>query len=340
MKIKHFLFLTMALLASAITFTLTACGGSDSDDSDGKGSLCPDSNHPHMVNLGLPSGTLWACCNVGAYYPEQKGAFYAWGESETKSYFDWDNYEFGTLGNLQYIGSDISGTIYDTALTKWGGSWVMPTFDQCQELVNYTTFTPVKNGTYGVKIIGPNGNAIFLPTPGTDDGRYKNELAEYWTSTIFSRLSTTDQANTLSVTIDYGINVNNNMGRCFGGLVRPVTRRSGGWNPDDSGDDWGSGGDSGSDGDTGKTCKYCLGYKDCRNYFYTSNDKYYCHGSGKCKWCGGDGWQDGLFGTGPNSITCSACNTPGHDNVGGDGYCGYCGGTGVCGHCGGTGIEP
>ncbi len=104
-------------------------------------------------------------------------------------------------------------------------------------------------------------------------------------------------------------------------------------------DDYDYGG-SGGGGSSEKTCKYCLGYKDCRNYFYTSNDKYYCHGSGKCKWCGGDGWQDGLFGTGPNSITCSACNTPGHDNVGGDGYCGYCGGTGVCGHCGGTGIEP
>lgn len=87
-------------------------------------------------------------------------------------------------------------------------------------------------------------------------------------------------------------------------------------------------------------CKYCRGYKDCRNYFYTSNDKYYCHGSGKCKWCGGDGWQDGMFGTGPNSITCSACNTPGSGNVGGDGYCCYCGGTGICSHYNGTGIEP
>lgn len=54
----------------------------------------------------------------------------------------------------------------------------------------------------------------------------------------------------------------------------------------------------------------------------------------------GDGWQDGMFGTGPNSITCSGCNRPGSGNVGGDGYCGYCGGTGECHHCHGTGIEP
>lgn len=103
-------------------------------------------------------------------------------------------------------------------------------------------------------------------------------------------------------------------------------------------DDWGGGDDSGgSSGSSGKECKYCRGHKDCRNYFYSYNDKYYCHGSGKCQWCGGDGWQDGMFGLGP--ITCSACNRPGYDNIGGDGRCGYCGGSGICSHCGGTGYE-
>ena len=330
--------LFVVLCGMMIATSFTACGGSndDNDDNNKKGSLCPDSNHPHMINLGLPSGTLWACCNVGAYNPEQKGAFYAWGESETKSYFEWDNYKYGNLDNLQYIGSDISGTIYDTALSKWGGSWVMPTFDQCQELVNYTTYSPITSGTYGVKIVGPNGNAIFLPTPGDDDGNYKNELGDYWTSSIkgLSSSSKASQASILSVTIDYGINVNNNSGRAYGALIRPVTRQSGYWNPDDSGNDWGPGGDS------GQKCKYCLGYTDCRNYFYSPNDKYYCHGSRKCQWCGGDGWQDGMFGSGPNSIACSACNTPGSGNVGGDGKCGYCGGTGICHHCHGKGIEP
>ncbi len=55
---------------------------------------CPDNNHPHMIDLGLPSGTKWACCNVGATTPEAYGGYYAWGETEEKDYFDQENYEF------------------------------------------------------------------------------------------------------------------------------------------------------------------------------------------------------------------------------------------------------
>lgn len=50
--------------------------------------LCPDDNHPHLIDLGLPSGTKWACCNVGAHAPEENGGFYAWGETSEKDYYD------------------------------------------------------------------------------------------------------------------------------------------------------------------------------------------------------------------------------------------------------------
>ena len=50
---------------------------------------CPDNNHPHAVDLGLPSGTLWSCCNVDAPSPEGYGGYYAWGETETKNVFTW-----------------------------------------------------------------------------------------------------------------------------------------------------------------------------------------------------------------------------------------------------------
>ena len=43
---------------------------------------CPDEHHPHLIDLGLPSGTNWACCNVGASVPEAYGGYYAWGETE------------------------------------------------------------------------------------------------------------------------------------------------------------------------------------------------------------------------------------------------------------------
>ena len=65
---------------------------------------CPDDNHPHMIDLGLPSGTKWACCNVGASAPEEYGGYY-WSSSLDSygeycayylifnlSYWDWGNY--------------------------------------------------------------------------------------------------------------------------------------------------------------------------------------------------------------------------------------------------------
>lgn len=54
-----------------------------------KAQSCPDDNHPHMIDLGLPSGTKWACCNVGATKPEEYGGYYTWGETEEKSVYDW-----------------------------------------------------------------------------------------------------------------------------------------------------------------------------------------------------------------------------------------------------------
>ena len=89
---------------------------------------CPDNHHPHLIDLGLPSGTKWACCNVGADTPEAYGGYYAWGETEEKSTYSWSNYIHcnGSRETVHDIGSDIAGTEYDVAHVKWGGSWVMP----------------------------------------------------------------------------------------------------------------------------------------------------------------------------------------------------------------------
>ena len=66
---------------------------------------CPDTHHPHEIDLGLPSGTKWACSNVGANKPEEYGGYYAWGETEEKSYYDWSTYihcdgSYGTCHKL------------------------------------------------------------------------------------------------------------------------------------------------------------------------------------------------------------------------------------------------
>ena len=114
---------------------------------------CPDENHPHVIDLGLPSGTLWACCNVGADKPDGYGGYYAWGEVEEKDEYTEVTYlycigeypngygYYSRNRNFQNIGSDIAGTQYDVAHVKWGGSWVMPNIEQCRELLDNCSYT-------------------------------------------------------------------------------------------------------------------------------------------------------------------------------------------------------
>ena len=131
--------------------------------------LCPDSNHPHLIDLGLPSGTKWACCNVGASSPQDYGNYYAWGETVVKDYYHWDSYQYGNanLGQCQSIGSDISGTQYDAARAEWKARWQMPTQAQVQELLANCTFEESQmGGVNGGKLTAPNGNSIFLPDGG------------------------------------------------------------------------------------------------------------------------------------------------------------------------------
>lgn len=150
---------------------------------------CPDHNHPHMIDLGLPSGTLWACCNVGASAPEEYGNYYAWGETWPKSVYDSDTYQFYN-SNTGYvnIGSDIAGTSYDAATANWGAPWRMPSVEQIDELLKNTTSTwTTENGVYGRKFTGSNGGTLFFPAAG---GRWSSGLSRagsdgyYWSSTL------------------------------------------------------------------------------------------------------------------------------------------------------------
>ncbi len=54
--------------------------------------LCPDGNHPHLIVLGLPSGTKWACCNMDAKAPDMVGRYYSWGDTKPKYDYSSDNY--------------------------------------------------------------------------------------------------------------------------------------------------------------------------------------------------------------------------------------------------------
>lgn len=135
---------------------------------------CPDSNHPHLIDLGLPSGTKWACCNIGANEPTQEGGFYSWGELEPKYSYSCDTYKYchpyyyenvHVVKGYEYedIGTDISGSQYDVAHIKWGGNWKMPTKKQIQELVDSCSFKWSNKGKGGVYLTGPNGGSIYFP---------------------------------------------------------------------------------------------------------------------------------------------------------------------------------
>ena len=150
---------------------------------------CPDDHHPHAIDLGLPSGTKWACCNVGASSPEQYGGYYAWGETSEKSVYYWDTYAYynDNTGFIN-IGSDIAGTQYDVAHVRMGGSWRMPSHKQQMELMSYCTRQwTQQNGVNGILVTGPSGGQIFLPAAGVrfgdclySDGPY----GYYWSSSL------------------------------------------------------------------------------------------------------------------------------------------------------------
>ena len=132
-----------------------------------------DSNSHEYVDLGLPSGLLWATCNVGASTPEEYGDYFAWGETTTKETYDYDNcptYGLSTseLQSQGYIDSEGNLTAqYDAATANWGGDWRMPTYAEQEELINNCTWTwTTQNGVNGYNVEGPNGNSIFLPAAG------------------------------------------------------------------------------------------------------------------------------------------------------------------------------
>lgn len=151
---------------------------------------CPDSNHPHAIDLGLPSGTKWACCNVGATSPEEYGGYYAWGETSEKSKYYWTSYLYYDRENYGFknIGSDIACTQYDIAHVHMGGSWRMPSYNQQKELIDKCTIVFLEhNGNNGILVTGPNGRQIYLPAAGyrANDGLYYNgERGCYWSSSL------------------------------------------------------------------------------------------------------------------------------------------------------------
>ena len=155
------------------------------------------------VDLGLPSGLLWATCNVGANAPEEYGDYFAWGETTPKDTYTWSTYQYcnGSYNTLtKYCNNSSYGyngftdnltTLLpedDAAAANWGGNWRMPTQEEFQELYNNTTVTwTQQNGVNGRLFTASNGNSLFLPAAGY---RWNDELTNagsngnYWSSSL------------------------------------------------------------------------------------------------------------------------------------------------------------
>ena len=167
-----------------------------------------DDEHEY-VDLGLPSGTLWATCNVGASRPQDVGLYFAWGETEghgtdlSDGYsFSWENYKWGNstselltlfskynfkpeTGLDGYIdGKFILDPEDDAAYVNWGSEWRTPSKAQFDELKEKCTWTQTTvQGVDGYEVTGPSGNSIFLPVTGWRLDDMLLDGGAYWTRT-------------------------------------------------------------------------------------------------------------------------------------------------------------
>ena len=185
-----------------------------------------DTHSDHdWVDLGLPSGTLWAVCNIGASTQYDYGTYFAWGETSIKDSYSWENYKYGKRISQEDDGvrlnkycsiskygdngfSDKLTTLNpsdDAATVNWGKDWRTPTPTEFEELekeckwewCSYFEDTPREGDTIGYRVIGPNGKSIFFPAAGLGFG--PEELIDpigggfqgyYWTNSILTEKPT------------------------------------------------------------------------------------------------------------------------------------------------------
>ena len=203
----------------------------------------------YAVDLGLPSGTLWANCNVGADTYWGRGDYFAWGETVERGdyYYNWGNYlyvetdtsdylhinkyqvadyEDGIWYDIQFIGDGKKtlDSIDDAASTQWGGDWCMPTADDFRELIDNCTNEWIENydstGVGGVMFIG-NGDTIFFPYM-CNYSDSEDDFCCYWSR----ELSRTDQALCFCFT-SYGTVLIDGSVRWLCQLIRPICHNGG-----------------------------------------------------------------------------------------------------------------
>lgn len=196
--------------------------------------LCPNTDHPHMIDMG--TGVKFACCNVGASSPIDYGDYFAWGETTSKSTYNWSTYKWckGSDDSMtKYCNSSSYGTVDnktqleladDAARANWGGTWRMPTIGELEKLINSCTWTwTTISNVKGYKVTASNGSVLFLPAAGgRNEGSlyYAGSSGGYWSSS----LDTSGASDGRELSFDSGDRYTNSGSlRCSGRSVRPVT---------------------------------------------------------------------------------------------------------------------
>ena len=200
-NMKH-TFKTILVAAMAVV-SMAFAGCTKEDNNNSNISTNGGSVPAGWVDLGLPSGLLWAECNVGANVPEGYGDYFAWGETQPKNNYSWSTYAYGNGAYylIKYCNNSDHGIngftdnltnlipSDDAATALLGNGARTPTVDEWNELINNTTAEwTIRNGVDGKKFTATNGNSIFLPAAGYRHGSeldYAHISGYYWSSSLY-----------------------------------------------------------------------------------------------------------------------------------------------------------
>ena len=225
------------MLMTAVVIAAGCKKNDDLGEINGGGNNGGGLNGHEYVDLGLPSGTLWAKCNVGAIYPEQPGYYFAWGEIEPKTTYEWGTYnycngdgksltkyctraEYGYNGFVDNLTALLPND--DAATVNWGNGWRMPTKNEWEELCQNTiTSWTTQNGVNGMLFTSFNGKTIFFPAAGWKNGTTSEQVSDcgfYWSGLCSNQ---PNRPWNFGFDLDY-FEVDNDGQRYLGASVRPV----------------------------------------------------------------------------------------------------------------------
>ena len=185
-----------------------------------RGKHTVDSGHWHGDYVDMGEGQLWATMNVGAASETEVGTYFAWGETESKTSYGWDNYAWGESATTltKYVLQSTSGTVDnmsilvssdDAATAAWGEGWRTPTDAEWLWLLSNSNMeVEAVDGVTGFRftsrIEGYTSNSIFIPATGIYDGSSMivddNDVSYYWSSSLDPENSANARSNGLSQT--------------------------------------------------------------------------------------------------------------------------------------------